>query len=129
MPESRIDSGWPFPQRLPLAAAWSGTCAAAAQASRPTGEELKSCNIGYARGCARLPAERKADAVRFALGGERDGLIQIRYSLERDYLPATHGEMSYAAESGRWIEMHADACVQKMAECYLQVQLERRAKS
>ncbi len=74
MPEEQFISDWPFPQRLPLGAGWAGTCTAPGhEGARPSDEELKSgCNLGYAKACSRLPVERHADAVRFALGEERD---------------------------------------------------------
>lgn len=139
MPEDRFDSNWPFPQRLPLGAGWSGTCTAPGhEGTRPKPEELKSaCNMGYARDCHRLPDERDADAVRFALstptqakaapgGQERDGIVRVLFACERAYLPASHGELVYDKTNGVWLQKHDDACLQRMAECYLQAQMQRR---
>lgn len=130
MPEQRLESDWPFPQRLPLGAGWSGVCAAPGQnGARPSDDALKSaCNIGYAKSCSRLPKDRYADAVRFALGEERDGLLHVRFSCERAYLPAGHGELLYEKVTATWPKKHDDACVQRMAECYVQAQLARRAQ-
>jgi len=131
MPEDRFDSTWPFPQRLPLGAGWSGRCTAPGHdGARPTGEDLTSaCNLGYAKSCSRLPTDRHADAVRFALGEERDGLLHVLFVCERAYLPASHGELLYEKERRVWIKRHEQPCVQRMAECYLQTQLERRGRS
>ena len=128
MPQQRFESGWPFPQRLPLGAGWAGTCTAPGHAgARPSNEELTSgCNVGYAKACSRLPADRHADAVRFALGEERDGVLRVLFACERSYLPAGHGELLYDKAHGVWLEPHADACVQRMAECYVQAQMQRR---
>lgn len=143
MPDKRFDSDWPFPQRLPLGAAWSGACAAPGhEGTRPSPEELKSaCNIGYAKSCHRLPAERYADAVRFALstptqakaagvgnagGQERDGIVRVLFACERAYLPVSHGELVYDKTNGVWLQRHENACLQRMAECYLQAQMRRR---
>ena len=128
LPLERFESTWPFPQRLPLGVGWSGTCTAPGhEGTRPTGDELTSgCNIGYARGCGRLPAERHADAVRFALGEERDGILHVLYACERAYLPASSGELLYDRTNQSWAKTHEERCVQRMAECYLQVQLQRR---
>lgn len=128
MPEERFDSSWPFPQRLPLGAGWSGQCTAPGHdGARPSAEELtSSCNLGYARTCTRLPAERHADAVRFALGEERDGLLHVLFLCEREYLPAAHGELLYDRRNRTWLKGHHDACIQRMAECYVQAQLQRR---
>jgi hypothetical protein len=128
MPEQRFESGWPFPQRLPLGAGWAGTCTAPGhEGARPSDEELKSgCNLGYANACSRLPAERHADAVRFALGEERDGILRVLFVCERDYLPAGHGELLYETVNALWLRPHDDPRVQRMAECYVQAQRARR---
>ena len=127
MPDQRLEGEWPFPQRLPLGAGWSGTCRANAVEVRPSNEELKTaCNLGYAKACSRLPSERHADAVRFALGEERDGLVQIRFACEREHLPASHGELIYNSAAAVWMKTHNDPCLQRMAECYLETQTARR---
>ncbi len=128
MPEQRFDLDWPFPQRLPLGAGWAGTCTSSGhEGTRPSHEELKSgCNLGYATTCSRLPAERHADAVRFALGEERDGILHVLFVYERDYLPAGHGELLYQTATASWLQSHDDPRVQRMAECYLQAQRTRR---
>src|SRR5208283_1364782 len=128
MPEEQFISDWPFPQRLPLGAGWTGACTAPGhEGTRPSDEELKSgCNLGYAKACSRLPAERHADAVRFALREERDHILRVQFAFEREHLPAGHGELLYDTASGSWLRPHADARVQRMAECYLQAQRARR---
>jgi hypothetical protein len=128
MPEERLNADWPFPQRLPLGAGWTGTCTAPGHDGvRPSDEELKSgCNLGYAKSCNRLPAERRADAVRFALAEERDGILRLLFACEREYLPSSHGELLYDSASGSWLRVHEDPRVQRMAECYVQVRRERR---
>jgi hypothetical protein len=130
MPEERFESTWPFPQRLPLGAGWSGRCTAPGHdGARPNAEELTSaCNLGYAKTCTRLPQERHADAVRFAIGEEREGLLRVLYVCERAYLPASHGELLYDKARASWMKPHEQACVQRMAECYVQAQMERRGE-
>jgi len=131
MPERRFESDWPFPRRLSLGAGWAGTCTAPGhEGAQPNDDELKSgCNLGYAKGCGRLPADRSADAVRFALGEERDGILHVLFACERAYLPAGHGELLYEKASKRWVQRHDNPCVQRMAECYVQAQMERRGDS
>jgi len=131
LPERRLESDWPFPQRLPLGAGWSGVCTAPGQeGARPSEDELKSgCNLGYAKSCSRLPADRHADAVRFALGEEREGLLHVRFASELAYLPAAHGELLYEKITATWVKKHDNACVQRMAECYVEMQLSRRGQS
>ena len=129
MPEQRFDSDWPFPQRLPLGAGWTGTCTAPGhEGARPSDEELRSgCNLGYAKSCSRLPADRHADAVRFVMGEERDGILRVLFVCERDYLPAGHGELLYKTANASWLHSHPDRRVQRMAECYVRTQRPRRA--
>ncbi len=128
MPEERLYADWPFPQRLPLGAGWTGRCTAPGHAdARPSEAELKDgCNMGYARGCSRLPAERHADAVRFCLGEEADGVLHVRFVCEREFLPAGHGELLYQVATGGWLQPHDDARLQRMAECYVEAQRGRR---
>jgi hypothetical protein len=96
----------------------------------PSEDELKSsCNLGYAKRCGRLPVERHADAVRFALGEERNGTLRVLFICERAYLPVEHGELLYQKVTGSWPKAHSNACVQRMAECYVQAQLARRTTS
>jgi hypothetical protein len=129
MPDQRLDGDWPFPQRLPLGAGWSGTCTAAHSDVRPNEEELKTgCNVGYARQCSRLPQERTADAVRFAKGDEHDGFVHIRFAYERDYLPAQHGELIYDSGTHCWQTAHENPCLLRMAECYIESQMARRCR-
>lgn len=128
MPDQRLDGDWPFPQRLPLGAGWSGVCTASQACVRPSDDEIKSgCNVGYASACARLPQQRDADAVRFAKGDEHDGLVHIRFAYERDYLPAGHGELIYETAARRWQTAHDNACLLRMAECYVETQMARRS--
>jgi hypothetical protein len=130
MPEQRFESDWPFPQRLPLAAGWSGMCTAPGHDGvHPSDDELRSgCNLGYAKNCTRLPAARHADAVRFALGEESSGVLHVRFASELAHLPASHGELLYEKASATWLSSHEDARVQRMAECYVQVQLQKRQR-
>lgn len=130
MPDQRLDGDWPFPQRLPLGAGWRGICTASNSTVPPSDEELKTaCNLGYARACSRLPQERAADAVRFIKGNEHDGLVHIRFAYERDYLPAGHGELIYESATRRWQSAHENACLVRMAECYIEAQMARRSNS
>lgn len=127
MPEQLLYGDWPFPQRLPLGAGWSGTCTASRADVPPNEEELKTaCNLGYAKACSRLPRDRAADAVRFAKGDEHDGLVHIRFAYERDYLPAGHGELIYQTATRHWQTADASPCLLRMAECYIEAHMARR---
>ncbi len=116
------------PARLPLGAGWEGKCAAPGhEGSQPGTEELRNfCNFGYAAGCSRLPANRPADAVRFSVVRDRSDQLTICFVYELGHRPAAHGTLEYNLASAKWISCHADACIQTMAESYLQSYLMRR---
>lgn len=118
----------PHPARLPLGAAWRGGCSA------PGGElvqlgatELESCNLGYADACPRLPNERIADAVRFAVNKESTDRLQIQFVLESKHLPVEYGTLHYDRIRQCWASQHSDSKIQKLADCFLQAYLERSA--
>ena len=94
----RFDADWPFPQTASLGRGMGGNVYMLRDMKErsPNDEDLKSgCNLGYAKTCSRLPADRAADAVRFALGEERDGILHVLFVCELAYLPAGNGELLY----------------------------------
>jgi hypothetical protein len=130
IPTERFDdAGFTHPSRLPLGAAFRGCCGAPGNdGAVPSDEEVKQCNLGYARKCSRLPQEREADAVRFSIVRDRGGQISLCYISELNYLPQENGSLHYEFLTQRWLEMHPDERVQAMAECFLQSYLLRREK-
>jgi hypothetical protein len=123
-----VELGFTHPQRLPLGSAWRGTCSVPGQNGvAPSEEELKNgCNLGYARGCSRLPSERTSDAVRFAIVRERSGEIEVCYSYERNYLPGDHGSLQFKLADGIWTAQGSPTHLARMAQCFLQSYLRRR---
>ena len=121
-PERRLGPPRSF---VPLGDLWAGECAAEAAAVKPEGEALTSlCNLGYARGrCARFPENGGADAVRFALCGDRDGVLSLRFAVERDYLPLAHGTLVF---SGGKVTPEPAPLLRSQAEAYLESYLHRR---
>ena len=122
MPTQKFDGGtWVHPSRLPLGFGWRGMCTASgAEEIVPTDDQLRdSCNLGYARNCPYLPAERAWDAVRFAVARDCDTRIVLSYVCEAGHRPAEHGVLEYEIAQGNWIRSHRDPRIQKMAECYL----------
>src|SRR5689334_13020572 len=109
-PSDRADNlALPHPARLPLSAAWSGTCTA------PGGElvqlgaaELEACNLGYAHACPRLPEQRTADAVRFVVSKQCPGRLTVHYVLEAKHLPVAHGILEYDRGAAAWSVSHSD---------------------
>jgi hypothetical protein len=129
MPTSRLeDGGWLHPSRLPLGGGWIGHCSAPGhEGAEPTIEELRQlCNLGYAAACPRLPEDRTSDAIRFSVARDHRARLSLWFVYESGHCPAGHGTLEYDLSSGQWISSHADARIQKMAECYLQSYLLRR---
>jgi len=60
------------------------------------------------------------------MGEEREGKVVVRYACEREHLPVAHGDLLYDIASAAWLAPHSNACLQRMAECYVGVQMERR---
>ena len=115
MPAQRTSiEALPHPERLPLGAAYSGHCTAAHVT--PTPEMLHDCNLGYAE-CAHLPVERIADAVRFSIRRDPEGLLAIHYLCEAAHAPVSSGVLVFDPTCSQWRECHDDARLQRMAEC------------
>ena len=129
MPTTKFEAiAWPHRARLPLGDGWLGQCTAPGHEGHAPGpEELAQfCNLGYARACPHLPAERAWDAVRFCIARDKDGVVTVLYVCERDYRPAQHGTLDYDSARACWHAGHSDPRLQKMAECYLECYLLRR---
>ena len=88
------------PVAAPLGNLYDGTCAAA-PAAEPSAEIdgrilRRCCNSGYARAeCARANTT-EADAARFLLRSDQDGVIQVAWAAERDHHPFAVGVMPYS---------------------------------
>lgn len=131
IPEQRCEAElWQHRARLPLGDGFTGHCCAQAEPYRPSHDELRElCNVGYAKTCPRLPAERDADSVRFmgrssAVHGA-ENLIAIKYLLELGHAPVADGELRYDVTIAQWQAPHPDERVQKKAQCYLESYLAR----
>jgi hypothetical protein len=107
-------AGLPHPERLPLGAAYNGHCTAAGVACTP--EMLHDCNVGYAD-CEHLPADRTAEAVRFSMRRDAQGLLAIQYLCEAGHAPVSYGVLVFDPASAQWRERHADSRIHRMAEC------------
>ena len=128
-PTERVSLGWPFPARLPLGAGFAGTCRAGLEEFTPSEVELRDfCNLGYPDGCPRLPSERCADNVRFAVARDEDSRIVLHYVSERLHQPVEYGRLEYDCQSQSWLAPMRDPCLQRQAECYLEVYLERHLR-
>jgi hypothetical protein len=128
-PTERISLGWAFPARLPLGTGFTGTCHAGFEEVVPTEHELREfCNLGYAKGCARIPTRRCADGLRFAVAKDEGSRIVLHYVSEHDHGPVEYGRIEYNCETRQWPFPLRDACLQRQAECFVEVYLERRPR-
>jgi hypothetical protein len=129
-PITRISAGWPHPSRLPLGAGFAGTCHANGEEATPTETELREfCNLGYARGCSRMPKRHCADGVRFAVARDEGSLIILHYVNECEHEPVEYGRLEYDCAEQRFNVPLRDMCLQRQAECYVAVYLERRPRT
>jgi hypothetical protein len=137
MPTARLENGnWPHPARLPLGCGWTGQCTAPGHEGESPSQHVVEafCNLGYASSCAWAPQERAWDAVRFSVSTPEDRnannparVLRLLYVCERDHLPVVHGDLLMDLEAGTWQRGHEDARIQKMAECFLESYLKKKA--
>ena len=112
----------------PLGDFWSGICRAQPEREwlpdAATAERL--CNFGYAsEKCPRFPADG-ADAVRFSISRDQDGMIGIYWVVEKNHLPFAHGPLEYSREAARFTLPHTDARVAQQAQAYVSSYLRRK---
>jgi hypothetical protein len=120
------DIAFPHPARLPLGAAWRGSCQSPGQELHVLGnQELESCNLGHAHACPRLPKERSCDSVRFAISRHSQQAVSVQFVLESKHLPIDSGLLEYDRVSGSWVSLHAEQRIQKLAASFLQAYLGR----
>jgi hypothetical protein len=132
VPSQKMENGaWPHPTRLPLGAGWAGCCSAPGhEGAMPSeGDLVEHCNLGYAAACPRLPAQRAFDAVRFAVVRDGGPRLILCFVCEREHRPAGHGTLEYDALLAQWAAPHPDPRIQKLAECYLDSYMTRKARS
>ena len=145
MPSSKLENGsWPHPARLPLGGGWCGHCTAPGhEGELPAQDVLEAfCNLGYASSCSWSPVERAWDAVRFAVSAPQDSAIRqrpadsaavparflaLRYVCEKDHRPVEDGSLEFDLSRAVWLRRHDDERIQKMAECFLESYLTKRA--
>jgi hypothetical protein len=145
MPLARLENGtWPHPARLPLGGGWCGHCTAPGhEGETPPQDVLEAfCNLGYASSCNWSPQERVWDAVRFAVNAPLDSvtrstlrgtatvparILLLRYVCERNNRPAESGDLEFDLSRATWLRRHGDPRIQKMAECFLESYLKKKA--
>ena len=121
-PVSRLDwAAWPGRLRPPLGAPYDGVCRAAEEPVHPEPETLRDCcNMGAAAG--RCPRFRTGagDSVRFSIAPSDDGgEARVRWLLEDEGLPLTHGELPASALDGETSAGAAPPLVVAQSRAYL----------
>lgn len=145
MPVAKIENGsWPHPARLPLGCGWNGHCTAPGHEGQAPSQDILEvfCNLGYASSCSWAPLQRVWDAVRFAVNAPvgqvqknksaipNDAparILRLTYICERDHRPVEAGELEFDVSQAAWLKPHSDSRIQKMAECFLESYLKRKA--
>lgn len=145
MPVARLENGnWPHPARLPLGCGWTGHCTAPGHEEAVPSQDVQQafCNLGYASSCGWAPAERRWDAVRFAVvspakvsrefdpipaGSGPARILRLTLVYEQNNRPAGRGELEFDLSTTTWLHRHEDARIQKMAECFLEAYLSRKS--
>jgi hypothetical protein len=79
---------------MPLGDLFGGECAAENGALIPVDVLRRCCNAGYARGFCPRAAQAEADAFRFFIKANRDGVIDVAWSSERNHHPVAVGSLS-----------------------------------
>lgn len=124
-PTDRLDQTlWSHPRRLPLGGGFAGICRArGGEEYRPLEfSQLDCCNLGYAAagGCDRFPGDGAAEAVRFTVMRDADGLVAIQYVVERGYLPHEHGMLEYDRERGAFRNVPENAVLARQVHVYIE---------
>ena len=99
---------------------------------RPSIEELRTvCNNGYARKrCDRFPASAEADANRFSIAREREGVVELVYIRERDYAPLRHGPAKYHVAQSKFEGLpDGDDAMAAQARRFIESYLKRKTQT
>jgi len=73
---------------------YGGECAVEAGALVPVDVLRQCCNAGYARGSCQRAAQSDADVFRFAIKANRDGVVDVAWSSERNHHPVAVGTLA-----------------------------------
>ncbi len=124
------DKAWHHRPQLPLGDGFLGICRTdSKQELIPDIRALQEyCNLGYAFECPRFPKTSAADAVRFAVVGDKNNLLTIYYILEKDHQPGEYGKLEYDTAQHQFLSRHRHPIVQRQAEVYVQSYFRRKAR-
>lgn len=112
---------------VPLGDSWTGECRASAPVTPDAALLSGPCNFGYARGkCPHFPDDGGPDAVRFCVARHQDGLVRLRYVLEKAWLPYEHGNLEYSIEGGAFFDPRPRELLARQARAYVESYLRRK---
>ena len=77
--------------------------------------------------CGLLFAPRPTPATRLAQRRLLLRVLRLRYVCEKNHLPVEHGDLEFDLSRSAWLRAHDDSRVQKMAECFLDSYLKKKA--
>jgi hypothetical protein len=100
------------PEAAPLGDLYGGECAAGPGALIPLDILRHCCNTGYARHACARAGQSEADATRFLIKSDHDGVIEIAWASERDHHPVAVGtlQVTDATDANQPLERQARAC-------------------
>jgi hypothetical protein len=123
------ESAWRKHPRLPLGDPYTGVCRVHPLREWLPGQEAlrDCCNVGYARHrCPHFPRGAGADAFRFSVTGDADGVVQVFYVAERDRCPVEQGALEFSVEAGQFRGGDTGETLQKQARAYVESYLRRK---
>jgi hypothetical protein len=98
---------------------YDGECANQAGVAISTALLRTCCNSGYARGSCGHAAESDADAFRFLIKENRNGVVDVAWSSERNHHPVAVGTLSLSAPAAAAASGTLDALpLQRQARAY-----------
>jgi hypothetical protein len=84
----------PVSPLTPLSDIYGGECAAEVGVLIPVDVLRRCCNTGYARGSCPRAAQSDADAFRFLIKSNREGVVDVAWSSERNHHPVAVGNLA-----------------------------------
>lgn len=128
--ERFAEAAWPKHPRLPLGDPYKGICRADPKHERsPAVETLRECcNPGRAhQRCSHFPKSSGADAFRFCVASDADGVIGIFYVAERGGRTVESGTVDFETATGLFRDTQAGETLEKQARAYVESYLRRKS--
>src|SRR5712675_2146826 len=114
------------PVGMPLGDVYAGSCAAEGSSAEPIPAESipndklrRCCNLGYARADCERAQESPADAARFLVKSDRDRIVEVQWSLERNHHPVAVGTLGIAMDRTTGTEDPLERQARACAASYL----------